>query len=108
MHECKPLGSGATCLGCDGAFGSGLIEDSCGVCGGNCSTCTTNQTGFAYNCTAPGLGWSGLDRTCELVRTAGPAAPDGNDFTFLNWTAAPDGRDAAGSKTSDTWWGGAG
>ncbi len=36
-------GDGSTCLGCDGVPYSGLIDDPCGVCGGDGSSC-------AYDC----------------------------------------------------------
>jgi hypothetical protein len=72
--ECRAWGYyGSTCLGCDGQHGSGLIEDGCGVCGGNCSTCGANDTGLPHNCSGPGLGWTGMDQTCEFVRTEGPS-----------------------------------
>ena len=100
--ECRAWGYyGTTCKGCDGKPGSGLIEDECGVCGGNCSTCSANQTGLPYNCSAPGLGWTGLDRTCSFVRLEGPGGP--ND-AWVNWTAFPNGTDGNGNKTNDTWY----
>ena len=97
--ECRYWGYlGSTCLGCDGIHGSGLIKDSCGVCGGDCSTCTSDETGLAHNCSAPGKGWTGMDQTCKLVRT------EGQSEAWINWTAFPNGTEGSGDKTSNSWY----
>ena len=62
--ECRGFGyNGSTCIGCDGIYGSGLVIDGCGVCGGDCSTCRASETGILYDCAPPGNGWTGMDKT---------------------------------------------
>lgn len=95
--ECHSLGyNGSTCLGCDGVYGSGLVVDACGICGGDCSTCTADMTGLPYDCELSGYGWTGIDRTCKFSRTMGPRK-------WLNWTAFPNGTDNRGNK-AQTWY----
>lgn len=89
---------GSTCLGCDGVHGSGLVEDGCGVCGGDCSSCAANETGLPYNCSGPGSGWTGMDQTCAFVRTEGPSQ------AWVNWSAFPNGTDGEGQKTVNESW----
>jgi hypothetical protein len=95
--ECQGLGyNGSTCIGCDGVHGSGLVVDGCGVCGGDCSTCTALETGLPYDCISPGNGWTGMDKTCEFVRTQGPDK-------WINWSAFSNGTDGKGHKAI-TWY----
>lgn len=97
--ECRSWGYyGATCLGCDGVHGSGVVVDGCGVCGGNCSTCEAKDTGLPHNCSGPGLGWTGMDQTCDFVRTEGPSV------SWVNWSAFPNGTDGEGNKTANETW----
>ena len=94
--ECRGFGyNGSTCIGCDGIYGSGLVIDGCGVCGGDCSTCRASETGLLYDCAPPGNGWTGMDKTCQFVRTEGPDK-------WKNWIAFPNGTDGEGRKTI-TW-----
>ena len=95
--ECQSLGyNGSTCLGCDGIHGSGLVVDACGICGGDCSSCTADKTGLPYDCEPPGRGWTAMDRTCKFVRTIGPSK-------WINWTAFPNGTYNSG-ETAQTWY----
>ena len=41
-------GDGSSCIGCDGVPNSGLVDDLCGVCGGDNSTCAGCETGDAF------------------------------------------------------------
>lgn len=102
--ECRGWGyNGSTCLGCDGVYGSGLVRDGCGVCGGDCSTCTAAETGLPHDCEPPGRGWTGMDRTCTFVRTSGP---DGPDDAWVRWGAFPNGTDRNGQKlpANESWY----
>ena len=102
--ECRGWGyNGSTCLGCDGVYGSGLVRDGCGVCGGDCSTCTAAETGLPHDCEPPGRGWTGMDRTCTFVRTSGP---DGPDDAWVRWGAFPNGTDGNGQKlpANESWY----
>ena len=86
--ECRGLKkNGATCLGCDGVYGSGLMYDACGVCGGDCSTCNATETGLPYDCEPPGRGWTGMDRTCSFHRLAGHFGGAHTDDPWVLWDA---------------------
>ena len=107
--ECRALKKdGATCLGCDGVHGSGKTFDACGVCGGDCSTCNASATGLPYDCEPPGLGWTGMDRTCSFHRVSGHVGGAAEDDPWVAWDAFPNGTSRADgiSKTprNQTWY----
>ena len=109
--ECRGLKkNGATCLGCDGVYGSGLMYDACGVCGGDCSTCNATETGLPYDCEPPGRGWTGMDRTCSFHRLAGHFGGARTDdpwvlcdaYAFPNGTSRVDG--VSKTPRNQTWY----
>jgi hypothetical protein len=96
--ECRSWGyNGTTCLGCDGIYGSGLIVDGCGVCGGDCSTCLANDTGFTHDCNPEVEGWSGIHKQCFLVRSEGNSA-------WKDWNAFPNGTVEMGAHLVNSTW----
>ena len=106
--ECRALKKdGATCLGCDGVHGSGKTFDACGVCGGDCSTCNASATGLPYDCEPPGLGWTGMDRTCSFHRISGHFGGAAEEDPWVAWDAFPNGTsrvDGASKTPRDQTW----
>ena len=63
--------------GCDGVVGSGLLEDQCGVCAGNGSSCTAPAVPAEFartTCQAPAM----APRAAGLGTTDGMKAAAGN------------------------------